>query len=66
MHEALETLAAEDARLARVVELRFFAGLSVEEVARVLGVTDRTVFNDWRFAKAKLVRLLRDQGLEWV
>lgn len=65
MHEALESLAAEDARLAKVVELRFFAGLSVEEVARVLGVTDRTVFNDWRFAKAKLVRLLRDQGVEW-
>lgn len=54
LDRALERLAQLDARLVRVVELRFFAGLSVEEVAEVLGVTDRTVKRDWRAARAFL------------
>lgn len=54
LHDGLEALAARDPRLAEVVELRFFAGLSGEQVARVLGVTERTVKRDWRLARAFL------------
>jgi RNA polymerase sigma factor (TIGR02999 family) len=55
---ALEKLTALDARMARVVDLRFFGGLSVEETARVLGVADRTVKRDWQTARAFLYREL--------
>lgn len=58
--EALETLAAEDPRKARVVELRFFGGLSVDETAQALGVSARTVHNDWAFARAWLFRALTE------
>jgi RNA polymerase sigma factor (TIGR02999 family) len=51
---ALTRLAKLDERLARVVDMRFFAGLSVEETALALGVTDRTVKRDWRRARAYL------------
>lgn len=57
--EAIEALAARDERKARVVELRFFAGLSVEEVAHVLDVSKTTVEGDWRFARAWLSKQLR-------
>jgi RNA polymerase sigma-70 factor, ECF subfamily len=56
--EALEALAAEDPRKARVVELRFFGGLTVEETAEALGVSPRTVHVDWAFARAWLYRAL--------
>lgn len=56
---ALTSLAEIDARLARVVELRFFAGLSVEETASLLQVGDRTVKRDWRRARAFLLRSIR-------
>ena len=59
--EALETLKRVDARKAKVVELRFFGGLTVEETASVLDVSSDTVLNDWRFAKAWLLREL-EQG----
>jgi RNA polymerase sigma-70 factor (ECF subfamily) len=55
---ALGLLALEDPRKARVVELRFFGGLSVEETAEVLGVSVRTVHTDWAFARAWLYRTL--------
>ena len=58
LDEALEALAALNPRQARVVELRFFAGLTVEEAAEVLGVSRATVENDWTFAKAWLRRRL--------
>lgn len=61
---ALEKLAAEDARKARVVELRFFGGLSMEETAQTLGVSLRTVHSDWAFARAWLYRTLTDGGAE--
>jgi RNA polymerase sigma-70 factor, ECF subfamily len=61
VHDALETLATVDARQARVVELRFFAGLSNEEIAQLLGVSDRTVKRDWTFARAWLHRHLSEQ-----
>jgi DNA-directed RNA polymerase specialized sigma24 family protein len=44
-----------------VVELRFFAGLNVEETAAVLGVSTDTVTRDWKFAKTWLYRVLRDE-----
>jgi len=56
VHEALERLGAHDARLAQVVEMRYFGGLSEQEIALALGVTTRTVRRDWE--KARL--LLRD------
>ena len=56
IHEALDRLADLDARLAHVVEYRFFGGLTHEEIAAALGVTVRTVERDW--AKARV--LLRD------
>jgi RNA polymerase sigma factor (TIGR02999 family) len=59
LDEALEQLAKLDPRQAKVVELRFFGGLSVEEVAHTLGVSKRTVEGDWTFARAWLSRELR-------
>ena len=55
---ALEKLAEVDLRRSRVVELRFFGGLSVEETARVLQVSPDTIVRDWRVAKAWLFRYL--------
>jgi RNA polymerase sigma factor (TIGR02999 family) len=56
LNEALTNLAAVDERKARVVELRFFGGLSVEEAAEVLEVSVETVARDWRTAKIWLRR----------
>ena len=54
LDKAIERLEEQDARMAEVVHLRFFAGLSVEEVAKVLKVSERTVMYDWRMARAWL------------
>ena len=59
LDEALTELAAIDARLARVVECRFFGGLTEDETAEALGVTARTVRRDWTKAKALLYQRLR-------
>jgi RNA polymerase sigma-70 factor, ECF subfamily len=59
LDEALERLAAVDQRKARVVELRYFAGLTVEEAAELLNVSPVTVMRDWSLAKAWLQRELR-------
>jgi RNA polymerase sigma factor (TIGR02999 family) len=59
VHEALEQLAAADERQARLVELRYFGGLTVEETAQVLQVSVPTVVRDWRFARAFIRRLLQ-------
>lgn len=61
LEEALTRLAAADERAAKVVELRFFAGLEIEETAEVLGVSPGTVKRDWRFAKAWLAREMSTQ-----
>lgn len=61
LDEALTRLGGEEARVARVVELRFFGGLECEEVAEALGVSVPTVKRDWRFARAWLARELRDE-----
>jgi RNA polymerase sigma-70 factor, ECF subfamily len=58
LNEALESLAEIDARQARVVELRYFGGLSVEETAEVLGITPVRVKRDWQRAKAWLYGVL--------
>src|SRR2546425_10181748 len=56
LDEALEKLATVNERKSRVVELRYFGGLSVEETAEVLGVSPVTVLRDWKYAKAWLRR----------
>jgi RNA polymerase sigma factor (TIGR02999 family) len=58
LDEALNRLALEDPRKARLVELRFFGGLSMEETAQALGVSLRTAHSDWAFARAWLYRVL--------
>lgn len=58
LSDALEKLAAVDERQSRIVELRFLAGLTNEEVAELLGVSVRTVTLDWRMARAWLRRAL--------
>jgi RNA polymerase sigma factor (TIGR02999 family) len=60
LDEALDRLTKLDPRKSKVVELRFFGGLSVEETAGVLNVSPFTVIRDWNFAKAWLHRELRD------
>jgi RNA polymerase sigma factor (sigma-70 family) len=59
LSDALDRLAKLDPRKARVVELRFYGGLSVEESAQVLEVSPETVMRDWRLAKAWLWRELK-------
>ena len=59
LDDALGTLARVDPRRARVVELRYFGGLSVEETADVLNVSPKTVMRNWQLAKAWLMRELR-------
>jgi RNA polymerase sigma factor (TIGR02999 family) len=58
--EALQKLAQSEPRAARVLELRYFAGLSIDQTAEVLGVAPRSVDRDWRFARAFLHDLLSE------
>jgi RNA polymerase sigma factor (TIGR02999 family) len=60
LEEALRRLEEQDPRLGRVVNLRFFAGLSVEETALALGVSERTVKRGWTVARAWLYRALKE------
>jgi RNA polymerase sigma factor (sigma-70 family) len=62
LDDALKRLAAVDERKSRVVELRYFGGLSVEETGEVLKVSPETVMRDWKLAKAWLLRELRGEG----
>jgi len=59
LHEALEHLSSLDGRMAHVVELKVFGGLTMEEVAGALGVSKRTAENDWTVARTWLSRELR-------
>jgi len=54
VHEALERLEAEDPRKGQIVNLRFFAGLTTEETAKVLDISTRTVEREWRYTRAWL------------
>jgi RNA polymerase sigma factor (TIGR02999 family) len=62
LHEALDSFSAVAPRQTRVVELRYFGGLSEEEVAAVLNTSPRTVRRDWQFAKAWLQHELSEAG----
>ena len=62
LDDALDALAKIDERKSRVVELKFFGGLTVEEIADVLKVSPDTVMRDWRLAKAWLFREIRGTG----
>jgi RNA polymerase sigma factor (TIGR02999 family) len=62
LDDALEALATFDERKSRVIELRFFGGLTVEETASVLNVSPDTVMRDWRLAKVWLQREMRVAG----
>lgn len=63
LHDSLDRLAQLDARQGRVVEMKFFGGMTIEEIAHVLGVSIGTVKNDWRFARAWLQRELERGGV---
>ena len=54
LHEALEQLEREDALKARIVDLRYFTGMSMKETANALGLSERTLARHWRFTKAWL------------
>jgi len=58
LHEALEELTAIDPQQGRIVELKFFGGLSIEETAEVIGISHATVERDWKMARAWLRRKL--------
>jgi RNA polymerase sigma factor (TIGR02999 family) len=62
LEEAMTRLETEDPRAARVVQLRFYAGLSVEETAKALELSERTVMREWSFAKARLFEMLHPEG----
>jgi RNA polymerase sigma factor (TIGR02999 family) len=62
LDEALEALSRLDPRKAKVVELRFFGGLSVEQASKVLQVSTDTLGRDWNAAKAWLLRELKRKG----
>src|SRR5256714_3234103 len=61
LDKALTALGNIDPRKMRVVEMRFFAGLSVDEVAKLLDVSEETVLRDWRLAKVWLLRQVRGE-----
>jgi RNA polymerase sigma factor (TIGR02999 family) len=61
LDEALSKLERLDERLGRMVELRFFGGLSVEETGEALGVSPRTIKRDWRRARAFLYRAMKEE-----
>jgi RNA polymerase sigma factor (TIGR02999 family) len=60
--DALRDLAEQDPLIAKLVELRFFAGLTLEEAAAILGVSDRTADRYWSYAKAWLREAIREEG----
>jgi DNA-directed RNA polymerase specialized sigma24 family protein len=60
--EAFVRLSAHEPRAADVVRLRFFAGLSLPEVARALEISERTVSNRWTYARAWLARAMREEA----
>ena len=59
LDDALEALAKEDCRKAQAIELRFFAGLSMEQAAEVMGISVQTVRRDWNFARVWLARAMQ-------
>jgi RNA polymerase sigma factor (TIGR02999 family) len=64
VNAALDRLAAIDAQAAEVVKLYFFTGLTIEDVARVLDISDRTAYRNWAFARAWLAKQMNGPGQE--
>lgn len=62
LDEALDRLAALDGRKSQIVELKFFGGLTMDEIAATVGVSRATVERDWTFARAWLYRAIADSG----
>jgi RNA polymerase sigma-70 factor (ECF subfamily) len=62
LDQALEALAAFDERKAKVVEMKFFGGLTIDEIAAVLNVSKQTVDRDWSLAKAWLIHEMKHEG----
>lgn len=62
LHEALEALQAVDPRKSKVVEMRYFGGISIEETAQALGVSIGTVNRDWRLARSWLIREMKRES----
>jgi RNA polymerase sigma-70 factor, ECF subfamily len=62
LHEALEALQAVDPRKSKVVEMRYFGGLSIEETAEALGISVGTVNRDWRLARSWLIREMKRES----
>ena len=60
--EALDLLEAADAQLARIVELRFFAGLTADEAAEALEISPRTLYREWEKARLILADAIRSEG----
>ena len=60
LDRALDQLSAEEPRLSRLVELRFFGGLNIDEISAILDCSPRTAKRDWAFARAWLLHKLRD------
>jgi RNA polymerase sigma factor (TIGR02999 family) len=63
LHDALERLAALDQRKSQIVELKFFGGMTMNEIAETLRVSRATVERDWRFTRAWLYRALSGDGI---
>jgi len=63
LHDALEALQAIDPRKSKVVEMRYFGGLSVEETAEALGISIGTVNRDWRLARSWLIREMKRESI---
>jgi RNA polymerase sigma-70 factor (ECF subfamily) len=63
LHEALEALEGIDPRKSKVVEMRYFGGLSIEETAEALGISIGTVNRDWRLARSWLIREMNRESL---
>ena len=62
LDQALIRLAKRHEREARVAEMRIFSGMEIKEIAETLGVSERTVSNDWQYARARLVKELSPSG----
>ena len=62
VHHALDELSSRSPRMGKVVECRFFGGLTIEETARAVGISKRTVQRDWKRARAYLHHLLRAEA----
>jgi RNA polymerase sigma factor (TIGR02999 family) len=60
VNEAIDKLESEDAQAAQIVKLRFYAGLSVEEAAKSVGISERTAYREWTYARTRLFEMLND------